>query len=237
MTTTEAALTPGRVGHRIAAPWQRPPAATLDEFRALAVPSVADAQLGHGVLDGGIRALVSPRQSLGVSVVGAALPVSVTPGNGMMIRRAIELAEPGDVLMVNGHGTRERAVLGGNVLMTVAAAGIVAVIVDGAVRDLDDAERLGIVLAARAVSPRSGSDEKGVGEIGHVAAVGGVAVAAGDVVVIDQDGVVVVPAGDAADVAARARDVQRRRGSAADFDQRLAGARTARRNRPSDDAS
>lgn len=228
MTTTEAALTPGRVGYRIAASWHRPADATLVPFRSLSVPSVADAQLGYGVLDGGIRALVPPRGS----VVGTALPVTITPGNGRMIRRAIELAEPGDVLMVNGQGTRERAVLGGNVLMTVAAAGIVAVIVDGAVRDLDDAERLGVTLAARALSPRSGSDEKGVGEIGYVAAVGGVAVAAGDVVVVDQDGVVVVPAGDAADVAARADDVQRRKGSAANFDQRLAGARDARRDRP-----
>ncbi|MGH3756807.1 RraA family protein [Actinophytocola sp.] len=231
-TTTEASstptLTPGRVGHRIMPSWRRPPAETLEVFRPLSVPSVSDAQLGHGVLDAGLSILVPPR----TSPVGAALPVTITPGNGMMIRRAIELAEPGDVLMVNGHGTSERAVLGGNVLMSAAAAGIVAVIVDGAVRDLDDAERLGVGLVARAVSPRSGTDQLGAGEVGSVAAVGGVAVAAGDVVVIDQDGVVVVPAGDAADVSARAAEVQRRKGSADNFDERWAGARAARQNRP-----
>lgn len=220
MTTTQDtdtdALAPGRAGHRVRSSWQRPDAQVLDEFRQLSVPSISDAQFGHGVMAGGIRAMVPFRATL----VGGALTVSITPGNGKMIRRAIELAQPGDVLVVNGHGTGERAVLGGNVLMSAAAAGIVAVVVDGAVRDLDDAERLGIGLAARAVCPRSGTDERGVGEVGYVTSVGGVAVAAGDIVVIDQDGIVVVSAGDATDVAAGAAEVQQRKGSAADFDER-----------------
>ena len=220
MTTTQDtdtdALAPGRAGHRVRSSWQRPHAQVLDEFRQLSVPSISDAQFGHGVMHCGIHAMVPFRAPL----VGGALTVSITPGNGKMIRRAIELAQPGDVLVVNGHGTGERAVLGGNVLMSAAAAGIVAVVVDGAVRDLDDAERLGIGLAARAVCPRSGTDERGVGEVGYVTAVGGVAVAAGDIVVIDQDGIVVVSAGDAADVAAGATEVQQRKGSAADFDER-----------------
>lgn len=215
----------GGVGYRVADTWERPASDVLEALAGIEVPNLADAQRGLGVLDAGMRALVPPTKR----VVGPALTVSITPGNGHMIRRAIQMAQAGDVLVVNGGGNVDRAVVGGNVLMSAAAAGILAVIVDGAVRDVDEAARVGLPVVARAAIPRAGTDANGRGEVGYPVACGGAAVAPGDVVVLDPDGVVVVPRQDAAWVIENGRSVQDAKGSAADFDARWERARSAAR--------
>jgi regulator of RNase E activity RraA len=122
----------------------------------------------------------------------------------------------------------DRAVLGGNVAIDIVSRGIVGVVVDGVVRDLDELEELGLPVFARGVTPRSGSDLSGRGEVLGPIACGRVAVMPGDVVIGDNDGVVVVPRHDAGQVAARAHSVQQRKGSADDLAERLASARAGR---------
>lgn len=196
--------------------WTRPSSEVVERFASLEVTNISDAQFGHGTMSSSlVRMVPTP-----ASVAGPALTVSITPGNGKAIRRAIDVARPGDVLVVNGHGNTDRAVIGGNVLMLAAAAGIIAAVVDGAIRDLDEASRVGLMLMARSVTPRSGVNDLGKGEIGYPVACGGVAVCAGDIVVVDPDGVVVVPRDDAASVARQAADVQARKGSSMDFEER-----------------
>jgi 4-hydroxy-4-methyl-2-oxoglutarate aldolase len=198
------------VGNRINAVWERPPADVLEAFSSTSVASVSDAQHGHGLLDPSINRLVGASSSV---VVGPALTVSISPGNGRMIRRAVEIAHAGDILLVGGRGNLERAVLGGNVLTAAARAGVLGVIVDGAVRDIADARRIGLPLYSRSVCARSGSDQLGMGEVGYPISVGGAVACPGDVVVMDLDGVIVVPQLCALNVAAAASQLQHRRRS------------------------
>jgi len=219
------------VGFRVFTDIERPPSDVLALYRELETTNLADAMYGMNVMDAGIRPLIPPSSR----VVGPALTCSISPGNGLMIRKAIEIAQPGDVLVVNGFGNLQRAVVGGNVLISMAAKGIVALILDGVVRDLDEARRVGLAVYARGSVPRAGTNPQGRGEVNVPVACGGVAVLPGDVVVADEDGVVVVPRVDAAALATYAAAVQRQKGSAADFEQRWAAAR-AGQTPPSIDA-
>jgi regulator of RNase E activity RraA len=116
----------------------------------------------------------------------------VRSGDNLAIHRALDEARPGDVLVVNGHGDMTRALIGDLIGEIMVNAGVVGAVVDGAVRDVQALSELGLAVYARAVTP-AGPFKDGPGTIGAPVAVGGVVVAAGDVLVGDSDGVVVVP--------------------------------------------
>lgn len=213
----------GTVGFRVFTRIERPAAELVRAYAEIESTNLADAMHGMGVLDGGIRPLVPPRDP----IVGPALTCQITPGNGLLIRKAIEVAKPGDVLVVNGFGNLQRAVVGGNVLMSMVVKGITALILDGAIRDLDEAQQIGLPVFARGVIPRAGTNELGKGEVNVPIACGGVAVLPGDLVLADGDGVVVVPRADAPDLLGHAWRVQREKGWAGDYDARWTAARQA----------
>ncbi|MFI6905961.1 methyltransferase [Nonomuraea sp. NPDC050394] len=171
----------------IAPGWDR---VTAEETRRLGeVPAadVGDALQRMTVMDGGIR-LFTERAAL----LGNALPVDVRSGDNLAIHRALDEARPGDVLVVNGHGDMTRALIGGLIGEIMVNAGVVGAVVDGAVRDVQTLSEMGLPVYARAITP-AGPFKNGPGAIGAPVAVGGVVVAAGDVLVGDADGVVIVP--------------------------------------------
>lgn len=149
--------------------------------------NVGDALQRMTVMDGGIR-LVTGSGSL----LGNALTVDVRSGDNLAIHRALDEALPGDVLVVNGHGDMTRALIGDLIGEIMVNGGIVGAVVDGAVRDVQALSEMGLTVYARAVTP-AGPFKDGPGAIGVPVAVGGMVVAAGDVLVGDADGVVVVP--------------------------------------------
>lgn len=163
-----------------------------DIVRALStigVGDLSDCMRGMGVMDSGIRAHYSPMPRL----CGTAVTVDLSPGDGLLLRAAITTAQPGDVIVANGHGVTARAVLGGAVAMHMVHQGVKGLVVDGAVRDIAEFCALGFPVMARAVTPRSGSTAAGWGDVNVPIACGGVVVSAGDVIVGDEEGVVVVP--------------------------------------------
>lgn len=198
----------------------RPSDRQLDTYRNLEVGSIADAMNGLGCMDGALRPVGPGRQRC----VGPALTVTVTPGNGRVIRKAILVARPGDIVVVNGFGTLERAIAGGNVVIDMAAVGIAGLIIDGAIRDPSEIRAIGLPVFVRGITPRGGSDPHGRGEILSPAACGGVVVGPGDIVVADEDGIVVVPLADANDVAAKATAIEQSKGSARDLEGRMQAA-------------
>lgn len=148
-----------------------------------------------GAMDSGIRPIwPSPR------IIGSALTVWCHSGDNLMLHKAISLAAPNDVLVVNTQGNLNNAVFGELLASSAVKMGVRAAIVDGAVRDADAIETLGIAVYARGLSAAA-CNKDGAGEIGGVIACGGVAVRAGDVIVADRDGVTVVPLEDAEQVA------------------------------------
>lgn len=171
----------------VAEAWRRPAPSILDSFAPLSAAIVGDVLGRMTALDGGIR-LCTARSTL----VGFALPVDVPAGDNLGIHRALDEARAGDVLVVNGRGDTTRALVGDLIGEIMATAGMAGAVVDGAVRDVDALSQQGMTVYARAVTP-AGPFKNGPGTVGAPVAVGGIVIAAGDLIVGDRDGVVVVP--------------------------------------------
>ncbi|GAA1027103.1 RraA family protein [Virgisporangium ochraceum] len=171
----------------IAPNWDRVAVAKTRRLEQVPAANVGDALQRMTVMDGGIR-LFTERAAL----LGNALTVDVRSGDNLAVHRALDEARPGDVLVVNGHGDVTRALIGDLIGEIMVNAGVVGAVVDGAVRDVQALSELGLAVYARAVTP-AGPFKDGPGTIGAPVAVGGVVVTAGDVLVGDSDGVVVVP--------------------------------------------
>lgn len=171
----------------IAPSWDRVAAEEIRRLGEVPAANVGDALRRMTVMDGGIR-LVTERATL----LGNALTVDVRSGDNLAIHRALDEALPGDVLVVNGHGDMTRALIGDLIGEIMVNAGVTGAVVDGAVRDVRALSEMGVTVYARAVTP-AGPFKDGPGAIGVPVAVGGVVVAAGDVLAGDPDGVVVIP--------------------------------------------
>jgi regulator of RNase E activity RraA len=116
-----------------------------------------------------------------------------------MVHKALQIAEPGDIVVVSTGGNSTNAVFGDLMCTSAVAAKLGGIVVDGAIRDVDGIARLRFPAYSRAVSPGA-CDKDGPGEINVSIACGGVVVAPGDIVLGDADGVVVVPRADVAAV-------------------------------------
>ncbi|MGV4927183.1 RraA family protein [Streptomyces sp. BHT-5-2] len=171
--------------HDNAAPGTPAPASSA--FREISPTTLADV-LGRGqVMDIGIRPLwpAVPR------VAGPAFTVRCPPGDNLMLHAAIHRAEPGAVIVVES-GDLDHALAGGNVCAVAQRRGVAAFVADGLIRDLAEVRALGFPVFARGVIPIPGG-KKAVAPLNVDVRCGGVDVSAGDVVVADEEGVVVVP--------------------------------------------
>jgi regulator of RNase E activity RraA len=185
---------PGKPGFRVNSSWRRPDEALLASFGAASAAQAADCMSRLGAMDAGIRPMwPSPR------VIGAALTAWCHAGDNLMIHKALSLAVPGDILVVNTQGAGNSGF--GELLATSAVRlGVRAVIVDGTVRDAEALEAMSLPVFARGLCP-NGCNKDGPGEVGTVIACGGVAVRPGDVILADRDGVTVIPLDDAPGIA------------------------------------
>jgi 3-hexulose-6-phosphate synthase/6-phospho-3-hexuloisomerase len=161
--------------------------------------NLSDALHRGGVLEG-LRPLFP-----GIRLVGPALTVRTYPGDWAKPVEAIDLAQPGDVLVIDAGGVGP-AVWGELATNSALQRGLNGVVIDGAIRDSGDIARLGFPAFSRLVMPNAG-EPKGFGEIGVPIRVGGVKVESGDWVLGDDDGVVVLPRSLAVEYANRSMDV------------------------------
>jgi RraA family protein len=180
-------ITAATDGVSLAPRWDRVAVQEARRLGEVPAANVGDALQRMTVMDGGIR-LVTERAAL----LGNALTVDVRSGDNLAVHRALDEARPGDVLVVNGHGDMTRALIGDLIGEIMVNTGMAGAVVDGAVRDVRALSEMGLTVYARAITP-AGPFKDGPGAIGAPVAVGGVVVAAGDVLVGDADGVVVVP--------------------------------------------
>lgn len=130
----------------------------------------------------------------GARVIGSALTVQCPAGDNLMLHRALELLQPGDVLVVScGQYTEAGAMMGGIMSQYVQGAkGCRGLVIDGACRDITAIERAGFPAFARNVSMKAVAKAL-PGTINHEIVVGNVLVKPGDIIFGDADGVVVVP--------------------------------------------
>jgi regulator of RNase E activity RraA len=167
--------------------WQRADHDLLDRFATAPAANVGDVFDRLLVMDGGIRPFTSSTR-----LVGTALPILTRAGDNLAIHRALDDAQPGDILVINGQGDLSRALIGDLIGEIMVNKGVLGAIIDGATRDAETLAAQGLVIFARAATP-AGPFKNGPGVIGAPVAVGGVVVSPGDVIVADTDGVAVVP--------------------------------------------
>ena len=156
----------------------------------MASSNLADAMGRFNFMDPAIQS----RSSL--PLCGLAVTVNARPADNLMVHKALQVATPGDIVVVSTGGNTTSAVFGELMCHTATAAGLGGIVVDGAIRDVEGITRLGFPAFSRTVSPGS-CDKDGPGEINVPISCGGTVVNPGDIIVGDADGVVVVPRGDA----------------------------------------
>lgn len=161
--------------------------------------------LPHGV--GGIN-----RQATGKRVFGRAVTLTLERFDGTIHKRhlgtaAIDLAQPGDVIVVQ-HLSRDDCAGWGGLLSTAAkAVGVAGVVVDGLVRDIDESEDLGLPVFARGVTPVTARNRVSEIATNEPVVIGGVTVNPGDFVLADGSGVAVIPSARLHEVAETARSM------------------------------
>ena len=197
--TAEMHPGPGfRVRHEI----QRPHPDTIAGFREFDTPAVSDLMNRLYTMVPSIRNQTEPSLRL----VGPACTVKVFPGDNLMVHKSLDIAKPGDVVVVDASSSMMTAVLGDLVSTKARYRGIAGFIVDGMIRDLPAILRLGdFPVFARAVTP-IGPLHRGPGEVNFPISAGGIVVHPGDVIVADLNGVVVVPMESADDILRRLRE-------------------------------
>ena len=183
----------GKPGFRVLPSPPRLPAELVARFRGLAASNLADAMGRFNFMDPAIQS----RSAL--PLCGLAVTVNARPADNLMVHKALQVATPGDIVVVSTGGNTTSAVFGELMCHTAVAARLGGIVVDGAIRDVERITTLSFPAYSRTVSPGA-CDKDGPGEINVPISCGGTVVCPGDIVVGDNDGVAVIPAGDAAQV-------------------------------------
>lgn len=187
-TPKSASIHPGP-GFRIRKNFPKLDPVLMSKFQEYEVPDISDALNRLYALDAGITCQTSKLHRL----CGPACTVHVFPGDNLMVHKALDIARPGEIVMIDAHGARGmNAVLGDIVCTKAKHRGIAGFIVDGLVRDMPGIEDLDFPVFARGTTP-VGPLHRGPGEINCPISCGGVVVNPGDVVVADDSGIVIVP--------------------------------------------
>ena len=176
-------------GFRIRLEIERPEPELVRSLGEFETPAVSDQMNRLYTMTAAIRNLTDPS----LRILGPALTVKLYPGDNLMVHKSLDIARPGDVVVVDTGNAGETAALGDLVSTKAHHRGIAGFVVDGMVRDLPGIQALGdFPVFARGVTPL-GPLHRGPGEINYPVSVGGIVVFPGDIIIGDLNGVVVVP--------------------------------------------
>ena len=182
-----AHLHPGP-GFRVRVDFARPPASLVRDFAPFPTPDMSDMLNRLYAVSPAVRCLSGEHHR----VCGPACTVKVFPGDNLMVHKALDVLEPGDVVVIDAGGSQQNAVLGDLISTKAKHRGAAGFVIDGYVRDLPNIKELDLPVFARGTTP-IGPLHRGPGEINFPVCCGGVVVNAGDLVVGDAMGVVIVP--------------------------------------------
>lgn len=202
----------------------------MTDYAALArlgVATVHEAAGRTGVVDMALTQVVR-----GSRVAGPARTALCAPGDNTMVHALIAHANRGDVLVLTSVEPAPVALIGDLLATQAQVRGVAGILVDGAVRDVDELEELGLPVWARFVRAQ-GATKGEVGELDVPVVVGGAEIRPGDLVVLDCDGAVAVPRERIPEVLPRALEreererVMRERYAAGELSYDLQGLREA----------
>ncbi len=166
----------------------------VDAFARLPVANVSDSMSRMTAAGPTLR----PMHASG-NLAGVALTVKARPGDNLMLHKAIDMAVPGDVIVVDGGGDLSNALMGELMLAYAVRKGVNGFVLNAAIRDLDAFIKTNLPTFAAGVSHR-GPYKDGPGEINVPVSIGGMVIHPGDIVIGDSDGVHCVPLADAEEV-------------------------------------
>jgi len=184
--------------------FERTEEAMIARFRGMPTSAVADAMGGRGALHHAIKP-IDPRNC---TFAGCALTCETGASDNLAILAALAVARAGDVIVAASEGFEGAAVIGDNVALMARNQHVAALVIDGMARDAKGIADAQVPVFARGLTPNS-CVRSGPGRVGVTIIAGGVAVEAGDLVIGDLDGVVIVPRRTAAAVAARLTEIIR----------------------------
>jgi len=187
----------GTIGNRIFTKVERPDPAVVELFRGLPSSNINDEMNRLFCMHDYIRPLNN------IPLLGTAITVKAPIGDNLFFHQALDMAQPGDVIVVDGGSGCNRSLAGEIMIRFAAKKGLAGIVVDGCLRDLDGIRELPIAVYARGITPQ-GPFKFGPGEVNSPISCGGQVVFPGDILVGDSDGVVVVRRQDAEEVAAAA---------------------------------
>lgn len=189
-----------KVGNRIFSNVTRPAKELVEQFKGIPSSNIGDMMNRLFCMNGYMKAYSNV-----TSFVGTAITVKAPEGDNLFMHIALDMAEPGDVIVVDSNGCMSRALCGEMMYNFAKNKGIAGFIVDGCVRDIDSLEKMEFPVYARGVSPQ-GPWKNGPGEINTPVSCGGQVVFPGDIIVGDPDGIVVIRPEDAEAVLASSKE-------------------------------
>ncbi|MDD6288238.1 RraA family protein, partial [Acidaminococcus fermentans] len=140
--------------------------------------------------------------------VGRALTIKTRSGDNLMLHKALNMAKPGDVIILSNDGGESYRSLIGEIMFTyLASRGAAGIIIDGPIRDIDAVRKMEMPIYATGTNP-AGPYKEGPGEINVPISCGGISINPGDIIVMDEDGVIVIPLQEAETVLKNARAFQ-----------------------------
>ncbi|QAU48876.1 RraA family protein [Bradyrhizobium guangzhouense] len=175
------------VGFRVLKRNRKIGADVAERFARLPVANVSDSM--SRLTAGGAR--LRPMHGSG-GLAGPALTVKTAPGDNLMVHKAIALAEPGDVIVVDAGGDLTNAITGEMMLMQMVKRGVAGLVINGAIRDAGFIRSQTFPVFAAGVTHR-GPYKNGPGEINVAIAIDGMVIEPGDLIIGDDDGLLCVP--------------------------------------------
>lgn len=185
-----------RVLHRqriVASPW-------VEKYLHLPVANISDSMNRITSGGSGLHAL-----HRGGKLAGPAVTVKARPGDNLMIHYALDIAQPGDVIVVDAGGDLTNALIGEMMIAYAITKQLAGIVINGAVRDSASIRAGDFPVFAAGITHR-GPYKDGPGEINVPVAINGMVVEPGDLIIGDDDGILCVPFDDVASVYTRASD-------------------------------
>jgi len=181
------------LGFRISTHFERAPKNLIKKFTGIPSSNIGDCMNRSFCVDSKIKMI---NEKKGLQMIGSALTVMTRTVDNLLVHKAIDIAQPGDIIVIAAEGDTHSAILGEIMAHMAEKKGVAGYLIDGCIRDSEAIQEMDFPVFAIGVSPK-GPYKDGPGEINFPVSCGGVIINPGDIIVGDRDGVVVIPPSEA----------------------------------------
>lgn len=189
------------VGCRIRKNFERPAKELVEMFRDVPVANIDDCMNRIAAVDSKLKPMNKAR------LLGTAFTVKAPAGDNLMFHKALDMAQPGDVLVIATFGSQSRSLCGEIMTRYAMSKGLAGIVVDGCIRDsVEIGEITDFPVYAKGVTP-NGPYKNGPGEINFPVSCGNQVICPGDILVGDGDGLLVIKPEEAEELAEKAKKI------------------------------